>query len=194
MAGPFQKTTFFFQDNVNNCGWTESWYWVQANTNAALVAATPLVPLRAALLMDTCTIVALRATTLGPPRDSLFLQTGVPLAGTIAHSSYPAAGPWDALLIRKDNDGTFLNKVFMHGVPLGIFVGRQYQNTVAPGIVFQTNISAYLSAASAAGASVRKIVSGTPIYASVLTFQPLRRTEHRIGRPSDPLRGRRAVA
>jgi hypothetical protein len=194
MATPYQKTTFFFLDNVNNCGWTESWYWVLASANAALTAAVTLITTRVALLMDTCQLTTIRSVTVGPPRDSLFAASGVPALGTILHGSFPAAGPWDALLIRKDNDGTYFNKVFMHGVPVGIFTGRNYQNTVAPGIAFQTALAAYLTAANGAGASVRKIASSVVLVAPVLSYAPVRRTEHRIGRPFDPLRGRRAVA
>jgi hypothetical protein len=192
---PLQKGTFFISDLTNNVGWTESWYFNQASTASALSSLGTLIGPRVALLMDTCQIIAARVVTVGPPRDSLFASTGIPANGTILHATYPAAGPWDCLLCRKDStDGTYFNKIFMHGVPVGIFNGRYYQDSVAPGVAFQTSLTAYLTAAVAAGALVRKGPASAPVTANIAVLIPIRRTEHRLGRPFDELRGRRAVA
>lgn len=189
------KMTTFFQDNVNQTGWTESW-WISAATGAAaLTAWGPIPALRAALLMDTCQINNIRAAAVGPPRDSQFYVGTIPVVGTILHATYPACGPWDALLVRRDiSTNTLLGHIFMHGIPVGLFNGRVYQNTVAPGIAFNTALAAYGVGLIAAAALCRQFTGGTISYPALTQIAPIRRTEHKVGRPFDGLRGRRAVA
>lgn len=189
------RITMFFQDNVNVTGWTENWWVNAANGPAALTAFSGVYTSRVALLMDTCQMTTARASNVDHPRDSDYLNVGIPVLGTIAHATYPAAGPWDALLVRRDvSTNDLIGHIFMHGVPAGIFTGRIWQVTVAPGITFAANLTNYQTSLVSASALLRKGPATAYTYPPCTVILGLRRTQHKVGRPFDQLRGRRAVA
>lgn len=191
----FYKATWFLQSNPYAVGWTENW-WVSASTAVdALANVANYKTVRAALLSDQAQITTLRVSNVDPPRDSLFDSTGLPLAGGILAASFPIAGVWDALLCRRDITlNTLLGHMFMHFVPANIFTGRAYNPGGGSGESWATKFAAFQTEVTSGAYFLReKGVSGFN-YLPCSTFFGQRRTEHKLGRPSDGLRGRRAVA
>jgi len=191
------RMTVFFADPTLNVGWTETWILNAVDYPSAYATFGSFAPLRVALMMDTSFITTVRISNVNAIRDS-FVRS-IPAAigqGTISHATVPPAGLDDALIWRKD-DGvtyTYFNKLFMHSVPAGIFNGRIYPATTPPAgwtaavIAFQTFILA-----GANGFLVRK--GGPPVtYVPIGSFDPLRRTTRKLGRPFGLLVGRRAIA
>lgn len=194
IAMAIYKATFVFKDNVNNVGWTESWWSNHADIYAAasawLAAATP----RLTLLEDTCIMQAVRVSNVDHPRDSK-VEIPSPNVGGVSHSSHPACGPWDALLVRRDNIlWNVFGKIFMHGIQQDLFVGRDVAVGTAPATAFLASLSSYGTNLGLIPALLRKVVGGVATYPAFTDFRAIRRTEHRVGRPFDGLRGRRAVA
>jgi hypothetical protein len=190
------KATIFFRDTTYNIGWTETWWLSATDPETALTQLANYPTVRKALLMSTSSMVAIRVSNVDHGRDSTYQTTGFPIAGTVNSTTYPIAGVWDCLLCRRDNNlGNTLGHVFLRTVPAGIFLGRDY----APG-----NISA-IGWVAAFAAFVTEVTSGTYFMKDKLSgggfgyqlctqFVGMRRTERRLGRPFDALRGRRAVA
>lgn len=191
---PFVKTTWFFRDSVNNVGWTESWWSNSTDTPTASAAFTGVIPARLALLEDTCFLDFQRCSNVDHPRDS-YVTVATTTQGTVSHVTHPAAGPWDAMLIRREaasND--VFGKIFMHGVQLDLFLGRALNIGNAAYTAWLLAFSSYITALQGIPALLRKVVAGTPTYPALSRAVTVRRTEHKVGRPFDGLRGRRAVA
>jgi hypothetical protein len=186
------KITQFFTDAVNQTGWSESWYISAASAAAGLTAFAPVATARQALLNDVASLFAIRASNVDTPRDSLYQASGLPLVGSIATATYPLAGVWDCLLVTAQNTtNNLFGHIFMHDVPAGIFVGRVYVPSHTSGINWVTNFATWQTALVTA--TILKRAKG-PVYDAVTSVIGQRRTERRLGRPFDALRGRRVVA
>jgi len=191
------KMTFFLQNSVDNTGWTENWWTLATDAVTALGNVNNYLTVRAATLLDSCSIVALRACNVDTPRDSLYLGTSLPIAGTIARATYPAAGTWDCLLCRRDITlNNLIGHMFMHGVPAAIFTGRAYTPAAVSGLNWVVKFANFVTELTSGPYYLRKKQTGPPpfTYGECVTFLGIRRTEHKLGRPFDALRGRRAVA
>lgn len=189
------KNTWFFSDATYNVGWTESWYVTAADVNAAYTATSNYPSVRKALLMNTSTINYVRCANIDHPRDSL-ITTLVGIAGTIVSATYPLAGVWDVLLCRRDvNTWNYFNGLFMRFVPGFVFAGRLYNPTGAGAAAWNTAFTAMQTEVVSGPYLVRKFSPPSSfIYSPCTKFIFRYRTERRLGRPSDPLRGRRATA
>jgi hypothetical protein len=192
MCMAIYKLTQFFTDAVYQTGWTESWYISGSSASGCLSTFAAVATARQALLMDSSSIFAIRASNVDTPRDSLYLSSGLPLVGTIVSATYPIAGVWDCLLVTLQSSTlNMFGHVFMHSVPAGIFVGRVYVPTHTSGIGWVANFAAWVSAIVTANLLKRQ---KGPLYNPVISVIGTRRTERRLGRPFDALRGRRSVA
>lgn len=188
------KVTQFFTDTSKNIGWSESWWNNQANAAAVVTAWAPIITARAALCNTNVIITGFRVSNVDKPRDSLFGGTAG-TAGTMTLVAKVSTGPWDAMLVRRDiatND--LLGHVFMHSLTTTLFNGRLLNTGNADLTAWLAALVVYQNALIAAVALCRKIVSNTPTYPNLTTLTALRLTEHKVGRPFDQLRGRRAVA
>lgn len=190
------KVTWFFEDNTDLTGWTENW-WVSATSAAdALTTVNGYKVARTNLLLDTTTLNAVRACSIDPTRDSTFDTASLPMQGTIPRATYPSAGVWDCLLCRRDiSSGVILGHMFMHQVPAGIFVGRAYDPALISALGWVAKFAAFVTEVTGGNYLLRsRTGGGSVVYTVCTTFTGLRRTERRLGRPFDALRGRRAVA
>jgi len=196
MAMAIFKATWFFTSSKYQVGWTENWWTsaVDAPTAAGQVANYKNV--RKALLSDAAQITQVRLASVDHPRDSYFDTIGVPVTGTLAEATYPIAGVWDALLIRRDvNAYNFLGHLFLHFIPAGIMVGRVYTPASGTPASWPSAFTSYGNEIAAAGAYLlRKNTAGVITYPPCTFLIGLRRTERRLGRPFDALHGRRSVA
>jgi hypothetical protein len=191
---PQYKVTFFFQDNTNQTGWTESWWSTNTDGVSALTAWNPTFTARLALLMNYCQITEVRVANVDHPRDSIYAGYA-PGTGTISNTSHPGCGPWDALLVRRDVAPlTLFGHVFMRGIPQAIFTGRVYGSADSYMATWTANFTTWRSALLAIPAQLRKGTTTPPTYPNMTDLFGIRRTERRVGRPFDALRGRRSVA
>jgi hypothetical protein len=200
MATGIYRCTMFFTSQAYRLGWSET-YFVGADGYASAGATMlALVPLRAALMMNTAIIEEIRVCNVNPPRDSFIYEVD-PATGTGTYdaATKPSAGTFDALLIRLDDSVNMncFNKRFLHFVPAEIFSGRNYLGASAPA-PWPVNILAY-SAYLIAGANqflVRKTDPETHVtsYIALSIFVAKRRVERHLGRPFDTLVGRRRIA
>lgn len=192
MAMPEFKATLFFQNPTNSTGWTENWYLNSGSYLSAEASVVAYIAARVACLLDTTSITAVRIANVDPPRDSQLFTLVAGNQGTIVSATYPSAGVWDCLLVSLQNASfNLFGHLFMHDVPAGIFVGRTYVPNSVPAIGWVAKKTA-LDAAIVAAAFQRK--KKGPTYEVITSSPGLRRTEHRLGRPFDTLRGRRSVA
>lgn len=193
---PNFRCTWYFTSSEYQVGWTETWWTTATDAPTADTAVQHYRTTRAALLSDAASIVALRISSVDHARDSYYSTYSFPVVGGIAEATYPIAGVWDALLLRRDTlSYNVLGHMFMHFVPAGIFTGRVYTPTVVSGIGWAAKIAAFNTEIIALSAYLlRKNTAGVITYPSCQYLQPLRRTERRLGRPFDALHGRRLVA
>lgn len=189
------KMTWFFEDSVDSVGWSENW-WVEAADNVTAISdVSAYSALRAALLLDSSSIVAVRACNVDGRRDSYFQQSGLPVNGTIVRATYPLAGVWDCLLCRRDVvTSDQLGHMFLHIVPAGIFIGRKYVPGNVTGIGWIAKFNAFDAEVTSGTYLLRQVRPTFTLYPPCTYFAGIRRTERRLGRPFDALRGRRAVA
>lgn len=190
------KITYFFGSSKYNIGWTENWWTSATDAASALATTSSYYTPRKNVLGDDFAIDAHRASNVDSPRDSLYVTaTSFPILGTVALATYPLAGVWDCLLVRRDiGTNNLIGHMFMHGVPAGIFVGRTLANPPTP--------SGWTGLFNAFGTEVtggnyllrKKTAPTTYTYSQCTTLLQVRRTERRLGRPFDPLHGRRSVA
>jgi hypothetical protein len=185
--------TEFYRDEVNATGWTNKWWTTAATLDEAVTSWQPVISARASLMCTTCGITQIRASWIDHPRDS-FWYTPPNGRGTIPTTANPPLGPWEALLVRRDTSNhDVLGFLFMHGVPQTIFAGRNYDPTASYGPTWEGDMTNWLAALIAAAALIRKGPKpGTFVGLANLTSRY--KTRHAVGRPFDPLRGRRRIA
>jgi hypothetical protein len=192
---PYFKATWFFTDIIDTVGWTENWWVFTTDAAAALTVVSNYATVRAALLLDSTSITAIRVSSVGMPRDSLYLGTGLPVAGTIGRISNPLAGVWDVLLCRRDvANNNLLGHMSLHMVPGSIFAGRVYVPGGASSIGWAAKFTAFGVEVTNGNYLLRQKSGVTWGYIPCTTFLGVRRSERRLGRPFDGLRGRRLVA
>jgi hypothetical protein len=186
------KCTWFFEDHTYNYGWTESWFVSATDADSANLSVTNYDAKRQAIMMDTSYLVNFRVTNTDAGRDSRFYPITGSGQGTIPTTGNPVAGVWDCLLIRRDRSiGDVLGHMFLHSVPAGIFSGRNYLNGTGTPAAWYTAFTAFKTEVTGGIYLLRKEAGPGTIYVPCTTITPMRRTERRVGRPSDPLRGRR---
>jgi hypothetical protein len=191
---PNFRVTGFYQDTTDLVGWSETWIVQAADAPTAANQYASVQTLANPLRFTTTSITAVRSSNIDAPRDSFYPVLGSGTAGTISRATHPPAGVWDTLLFRWDAaSNNFFNKKFFHEVPGDIFNGRVYVGNAA---YWNTPFAAYIAAlvSPSNGIMVRKRQAGVPVFAALSAVTPLRRTERRLGRPFDALRGRRAIA
>jgi len=190
------RATWFFNDAVDNVGWTENWWISATDAPSALAIVANYQVVRSNLLLDSSAITAIRICNVNAPRDSYYDPTGLPVAGTIARATYPLAGVWDCLLCRRDSAlNNVLGHLFLHMVPAAIFTGRVYNPGAVSGVGWIAKFAAFVAEVTGGGYLLRTNPAGGPItYPVTNVFLGLRRSERKLGRPFDALRGRRAVA
>ena len=193
MAMAIYKATWFGQDNTYQVGWTENWWLNAASASAAYAAVSGYTTARLPLMMNTAFFTFVRIANVDHPRDSQVTNLS-PTVGSIVSATYPPAGPWDSLLVRRDAAAnSVFGHMFLRSVPQAIFTGRTYVGSVsAP--VWSPAYTTFQTAVTSGVYLLRQLISGTPSYPPCTQFIPMRRTERRIGRPFDALRGRRATA
>ena len=189
--------TFFFTDTLENTGWTENWWYTSTLASGVTADAITYAQARMLLAMNTSFLNQIRVSNVDPPRDSLYIDlsavTG--LQGNYDHTTVPAAGLGDALLIRRDVlTQNLFGHMFLRSVPAGIFTGRTYPGSPLP-TGWGTNFAAFRALFTpTSNWLLRQVVGGVVTYPGCRVFIPIRRTTRRIGRPFDSLRGRRAIA
>lgn len=196
IAMPQYKATWFFTSQKYAVGWSESWY---TNANDPIVAQTNVanyLPKRIACLSDAALCQALRIARDGAPRDSTFMAFSTANVGLYPEATNPIAGVWDCLLCRRDVfDGSLLGHFFMRFVPAGIFNGRLYVEKTTSPATWESAFKAFGTEVTNGNYEIFK--AATPIagdFVAPFSFQGVRRTERKIGRPFDLLRGRRRAA
>ena len=192
---PNFKCTWFFQDTTYNVGFTETWWADAADHDSAEALVHNYVAKRMDLAQDTTFFVNLRIAKTDTPRDSKYYPPASSTPGTINSGSFPVAGVWDCLLIRRDV-ATYnrFGHIFMHLVPRGIFTGRLYTGILATTPTWLVRYAAWNNEVTGGSYQLRFKSGSTFAYAACVTALQRYRTERRLGRPSDPLRGRRAIA
>lgn len=189
------KGTWFYTNTVYNVGWTENWYITATDAPTAYTLTSNYPTVRKNLAITTTLAQYVRISNIDHPRDSLITNLNA-LAGTIVEATYPIAGVWDVLLCRRDvATWNYFNKINFHLVPAFVFVGRIYGPTGAGAAAWNTAFTAYQTEVESGPYVVHRFSPpSTILYAPCQNFTARYRTERRLGRPSDPLRGRRATA
>ena len=195
MAMPTFRATWFFQDVTYGYGWTENWWVSATDAPTASVNVTNYASKRLAFMMDTAQWTELRISNIDPPRDSYFVAPASAAFGSIAHATINPAGVWDTLLIRRDIAGnTLLGHQFLHSVPAAIFNGRIYNAGGLPIATWLTPYSAWQTEVQSGTYLLKKKSGSSFVYQACAAITSIRRTERRVGRPFDGLRGRRLTA
>lgn len=188
---PTYKVTYVFADNVNGVGWSEGWWAQGADAVSAGATQGNYPTVRLPLLMDTARITAIRVSNVDKPRDSVYLVLGSNPVGTIPSATRKAAGVWDCLLVKRDvTAGTLQGHMFLRMVPGDIFTGRLYTGQNLPPANWQTMFTAWVTELTGGAYFLRKKAGGITTYVACQAVTPERRTERKLGRPFDALRGR----
>lgn len=179
-----------------NVGWSESFYDNASSLSVATSDFTTLMTNRTGIMLATTVSDGYRISNVDHPRDGVV--SGPPAGttpGLLTGPGFTPAGVWDCLLVRLDVAGlTAFNKRFLHMMPAQVFLGRTYLGAAAPA-PWPANMALWLNLLAAGTIwQVRKVVAGSPVYTPITQAVPQRRTERRLGRPFDTLRGRRAIA
>lgn len=135
---PRTRLTYFFE--LGDAGWSES---IHTTLSTASVAAlqtlvTNYTAVRLPLLIGEAQLTHVRISDDEVFRDIAFFPTGLPAPGGF---SGPAAGPWDALLIRMIASSTLRRSLFLRGLPQTVMDGRHQSFRPA----FQSAVNAYLA-------------------------------------------------
>jgi hypothetical protein len=189
------KGTWFYYDTEDTVGWTETWWGNASDFTSAVALFNGYAPVRQALMYSTSFITQVRISNVDSPRDSLIIPTAG-LNGPWVTATTPRAGIWDCLLLRRDAvANNVFGHLFLHLIPAGVFVGRTYGPVAPVSTSWNPAFAAFQAYVTAGNLLLRKRVPpAAPTYPPCTQCIPRYRTERRLGRPSDPLRGRRAVA
>jgi hypothetical protein len=198
MHMPVFRGTVFFNDPTYTLGWSENWFFNADSWVAGLVLLTGYYPLRAALMMKTSYVTALRVSNVDHQRDGLFSSVATAAGqGAIDPAVHPAAGLGDCVLFRKDDNTSYkyFNKLFLQSVPGEIFLGRQLADPIPAFWLTPLNAyQAYVLDPTKQFLVRAKLGTGGYLYQALSYFAPLFRTNRKPGRPFETLRGRRAIA
>lgn len=196
IAMPFFRVTWVFKDQTYDVGWSETLLVQATDANDADTQSSGYHTKRLALTYAHVLAQFKRVCNIDHPRDSRIFPFPTSTTGILNEATNPMAGLFDVLVCRRDvAAGTFLGRMFMRMVPMGIFIGRIYSesgsmippNWNADILSFSTEVASgkyYLNKKSGA--------SYAPV--AITNFLPEYRGERKLGRPFDRLRGRRAVA
>jgi hypothetical protein len=191
---PFFKGVYTFENSDADVGWTHSWWTSAADwpTAGAQLAG------HGQKYMAMCTANihwrSLRISNVDHQRDSFYFNIAgtPPNDGQIAWPLHPDIGYDEALLARRDNSviESLFGHLFLHGLPKEITLGRVFVPAGLAG--WAAAYAAWQTEIEGGNYLIRKKNAvGPPSYVLCDTISIIRVTTHRVGRPFDPLRGRR---
>jgi hypothetical protein len=190
------QVTCFMENVLTAVGWTEPWYISAGDYAAAKAAMEAVIPNRMGCATANTFLRALRVSDVTLRGDALIAVYGDGHPGTIDPTAHADAGPFDAVLVRKDTDPPIHHGfMYMRGWPEDVFVGRQIK---ANGFVMVGAGPSFFNSILAGTFHFRHLPVGQPVanatYPAITELTAIRRVSRRVGRPFDQLRGRRRIA
>jgi len=187
---PNFKCTYMFNDAAASFGWSETWYSKDvADYAAAETLAIGYFPVRQAVLVDRCKLLAVRISSVEVVHDSL-IKKPTDGTGDVTSTSDTVVQPWTALLSRNQATALYRGRTYFHGVLEDTFdSGRDYDATNAQATAW-TALKAFILANFA----LRHNAPPDPVsYEQFTEIILLRQVNRKVGRPFGLLRGRRKI-
>jgi hypothetical protein len=176
-----------FLDDGGKAGWSELYYVAADDYAAALQLWGPTAAARVAIMADSYRIVAARVSDPTVRGDSLFDQSPIyPYNGTWPTAGTSVGSAYSALLLRYESGPFRRGMHLLHGVGDDVFHGMLYSPPAGfPGLL--TTFAAQLKL----NYYIKQGFGPKATYNPITAVIPIRRGDHKIGRPTGLLRGRR---